>query len=113
LACVFLQQPLHPVSSACASDPFRSGIWSLRCLSNASPKVRFFVATLLPDELMLSSEAESHNRNMTSYPQVGTFAVDKKVHKKAIRLARNFRIQLRIENTNEDGLHAVHEGRSL
>lgn len=32
--------------------------------------------------------------------------------KKAILLARNFRIQARINRTYEDGLHAVHEGRS-
>ena len=83
---VFLQQPFLPVSFACASNPFRSGIRLLCCRSNAFPKVRFFVAASLPDKHKVSLSAESDNDKIVTYPQAERFAVDKTENKFAGQL---------------------------
>jgi hypothetical protein len=56
------------------------------------------VAASLPDKHKVSSSAESDNNKIAAYPQAERFVVDKMENK---------------FSPNEDGLHALHEGRSL
>jgi hypothetical protein len=81
MASVVLQQPSLRVSSACASNPFRSGIRLRCCRSIAFPKVCFFVAASLPDKHKVSSNLESDNDEFVTYPQAERFAVDKTENK--------------------------------
>lgn len=56
------------------------------------------MAASLPDKHKVSSSAESDNDKIETYPQAERFVVDKRENKFI---------------PNEDGLHALREGRSL
>jgi hypothetical protein len=75
---------LHfPASSVCTSETLWRGIQQSTRFALLPVSVLLCTSAFLPDKLKVSPSAESGNGILMTYPQYGSFAVDKRAHKKA------------------------------